>query len=381
MFPHVSADLTLLPWTDSPVDPSDTLLATYLIATWAKICQALGPEFEPFLPVVMPPLLNAASAKADVSIYGKHACTRVTDQRALIPFSHVIDDEEDHCERDGWETISMDGQIVGIRTSAIDEKCQAFDTLVIYCSILGGRFGPYLTQSLELTLPALQFYFHEGVREAACRYAPASLVAVLVSDADPVFTFVRLIPLLTSCGKSSGTLTPSMVTASLSKLVYCIQIESDPSFVASLYKAVGDTLRVVGVHALTPELTSGLMDGTKLQLQNMAEKRKRRSGARGGTGGSGIGGAGTGTGVPGLGGSGGGASSDQHPQQDEDDREEIALVEEMEEFALEDMDKTLRVLDGQHPLLIAVASVRELGSQRYPWEGDEELGRPGDVEG
>lgn len=81
----------------------------------------------------------------------------------------MIDEEEDQHERDGWETISMDGQIVGIRTSTIDEKCQAFDTLVIYCSILGGRFGPYLTQSLELTLPALQFYFHEGVREAACR--------------------------------------------------------------------------------------------------------------------------------------------------------------------------------------------------------------------
>jgi len=46
------------------------MLATYLIATWAKICQALGQEFEPYLPVVMPPLLNAASAKADVSIYG-----------------------------------------------------------------------------------------------------------------------------------------------------------------------------------------------------------------------------------------------------------------------------------------------------------------------
>lgn len=87
---------------------------------------------------------------------------------ALID-SRVIDDEEDHCEREGWETISMDGQIVGIRTSTIDEKCQAFDTLVIYCSILGPRFGPYLTQCLELTLPALQFYFHEGVREAACR--------------------------------------------------------------------------------------------------------------------------------------------------------------------------------------------------------------------
>lgn len=58
--------------TDSPVDQSDTMLPHYLIATWAKVCQAMGPEFEPYLPVVMPPLFRAANAKADVSVYGSY---------------------------------------------------------------------------------------------------------------------------------------------------------------------------------------------------------------------------------------------------------------------------------------------------------------------
>jgi importin-5 len=47
------------------------MLGHYLIATWAKICQATGPEFEPYLPVVMPPLLAAAAVKAEISVYGK----------------------------------------------------------------------------------------------------------------------------------------------------------------------------------------------------------------------------------------------------------------------------------------------------------------------
>lgn len=64
----------------------------------------------------------------------------------------------------------MDGQTLGIRTSSIDEKCQAFETLVIYCSTLGSHFAPYLSQTLEITLPALKFYFHDGVREAAAMY-------------------------------------------------------------------------------------------------------------------------------------------------------------------------------------------------------------------
>lgn len=66
--------------------------------------------------------------------------------------------------------VSMDGQMVGIKTSGLEEKCQAFETLVIYCSTLGVRFAPYLTQCLELVLPSLRFYFHEGVREACAMY-------------------------------------------------------------------------------------------------------------------------------------------------------------------------------------------------------------------
>jgi importin-5 len=74
-------------------------------------------------------------------------------------------DEEE--QRDGWEMLRIDGRTVGIRTSVIEEKCQAFETLVIYCSTLRARFAPYMAQTLEIALPALKFYFHEGVREAS----------------------------------------------------------------------------------------------------------------------------------------------------------------------------------------------------------------------
>jgi hypothetical protein len=75
-------------------------------------------------------------------------------------------DEEVPESKEGWDIIEMDGQQVGIRTSAIDEKCQAFETLVIYCSTLGARFAPYLQQSLEMVLQSLRFVLHDGVREA-----------------------------------------------------------------------------------------------------------------------------------------------------------------------------------------------------------------------
>ena len=80
----------------------------------------------------------------------------------IIPFAEGEGTEE----REGWETINIDGQALGIRTSVIEEKCQAFETLIIYCSTLNARFAPYMAQTLEVTLPGLKFYFHEGVREA-----------------------------------------------------------------------------------------------------------------------------------------------------------------------------------------------------------------------
>ena len=48
------------------------------------------------------------------------------------------------------------------------------------------------------------------------------------------------------------------------------------------------------------------------------------------------------------------------------------LIEEMEDFALEDMMKVLRTMDANHPLLVAVSSVRELGLHLSEWENEDE---------
>ncbi|KAJ6487827.1 armadillo-type protein [Mycena sanguinolenta] len=293
---HKLVDL-LMRIQKSPVDPQDTQLGHYLIATWAKVCQAMGPEFEPYLPVVMPTLLATASAKADISVY---------------------DEEEDQVEgRDGWETVNMDGQTLGIRTSAIEEKCQAFETLVIYCSTLGPRFAPYLSQTFEVTLPSLRFYFHDGVREACA----------------------MLVPMLLASGKNSGTLTNQMVTATFLQIINGISTEHDASFLSSLYKCFNDSLRIIGgPSALSPEFQTGVIEATKRQLQALADRRRARK---------------------------------ARPATDlEEDREDMALLEEIEDFALEDMAKMLTGFDANHPLLVAVSSVKDLGFNQYDSDED-----------
>jgi hypothetical protein len=136
--------------------------------------------------------------------------------------------------------------------------------------------------------------------------------------------------MLVSCGKNSSTLTPQMVNATMAALLNSIGTERDPSFVSSLYKCFNDCVRVLGGPAALPdEYATGASEGTKRQLGILADKRRRRR--------------------------------SKSTQEIEDEREDLALVEEMEEFALEDMEKLLRYFDPQHPLLVAVSSVRELG--------------------
>lgn len=86
------------------------------------------------------------------------------------------------------------------------------------------------------------------------------------------------------------------------------------------------TLQIVEVHALMPKLMSGLTDDTGLCLQNMVKKWKHQSGTAVGNGVN-IGGAES-------------TSTEQH-MQDEDNWGKIMLMEEMEQFALEDMKKML----------------------------------------
>ena len=142
--------------------------------------------------------------------------------------------------------------------------------------------------------------------------------------------------MLLSCGKESGTLTNQMVSATFLQLINGIITERDSTFLASLYKYFSESLRVIGgPEALSPQFHEGIIEATKRQLPTLADKRKARV-----------------------------ARANNPAFAAEVDRDEMTLVEEIEDFALEDMGKMLSSFDINHPLLVA-ASVRDLGFNTY----------------
>ena len=41
--------------------------------------------------------------------------------------------------------LIVDRKMIGIEICTLKEKCQAFETLLIYCLTLGGKYMPYLS--------------------------------------------------------------------------------------------------------------------------------------------------------------------------------------------------------------------------------------------
>jgi hypothetical protein len=143
--------------------------------------------------------------------------------------------------------------------------------------------------------------------------------------------------MLVSCAKESNLMTEEMFDATFKQLISVIGTEPDASFLASLYKCFADSSRLF-IHpssrsshqqqSFPPQYTQSLFQATQSQLHTIAQKRKQR------------------------------ASLPLYQREEEHD--DLALLEEMEEYALDDMGKCVALLDPSSQLLIAVGSVREL---------------------
>ncbi|KAB2607538.1 importin-5-like [Pyrus ussuriensis x Pyrus communis] len=137
---------------------TDDPTTSYMLQAWARLCKCLGQDFLPYMSVVMPPLLQSAQLKPDVTI------TSADDE-------NDIDDSDD----DSMETITLGDKRIGIKTSVLEEKATACNMLCCYADELKEGFFPWIDQVAPTLVPLLKFYFHEEVRKAAVSAMPELL--------------------------------------------------------------------------------------------------------------------------------------------------------------------------------------------------------------
>nr|XP_029123663.1 importin-5 isoform X2 [Elaeis guineensis] len=137
---------------------ADDPITSYMLQAWARLCKCLGQDFLPYMNIVMPPLLQSAQLKPDVTITSADS-----------------DEEIDDSDDDSIETITLGDKRIGIRTSVLEEKATACNMLCCYADELKEGFYPWIDQVAPTLVPLLKFYFHEEVRKAAVAAMPELL--------------------------------------------------------------------------------------------------------------------------------------------------------------------------------------------------------------
>jgi hypothetical protein len=147
------------------IDPGDPI-ASYMIQAGARICTTLGQDFIPYLPIVMPAVLETAKMKPDVMV------SKVSDGEAEVSGDDDEDDEEDDAD---LETFIVGNKRVSLHTSALEEKANACTMLCCYAYELKEGFFPYVEEVTGIMVPLLKFVFNEEVRSSAAQTLPELL--------------------------------------------------------------------------------------------------------------------------------------------------------------------------------------------------------------
>ena len=221
-----------------PDDPQ----SQYLLHCWGRMCRVLGRDFVPYLAGVMPPLMELASAKADIQL---------------------LDDDEQIAsvqQEDGWELVPLKGKVIGIKTSILEDKHMAIELIVIYAQQLEDAFEPYVVEIMDkVALPGLAFFFHDPVRIASANSVPM---------------------LLNSYKKAHGERSPPMAKLwdlAVDKILEVLSAEPAIDTLAEMYKCFYESVEVLGKDCLTTTHMAAFIESAKSTLEDYQVRVKKRA--------------------------------------------------------------------------------------------------------
>lgn len=291
--------VNLLANIQTSIVDADDPQAQYLMHCWGRMCRVMGPEFLQFLPNVMPPLVELASAKADIQLLES-------------------DDEIEQIQQeDGWELVPLKGKMIGIRTSTMDDKHMAIELLVVYAQTLEGHFAPYVADIMEkIALPGLAFFFHDPVR-----FISAKLVPQLISSYKKAY------------GQDSAEVR-GLWNATVDKLLEVLTAEPAIDALAEMYQCFYESVEVVGKNSLNEQHLNKFIDGVLSAIEDYKDRVAQREEDREGV----------------------------TAEDAEDDAEELLIAIEDDQTLLSDMNKAFHSIFKNHGAAFLPAWGRLMGT-------------------
>ncbi|PPD84033.1 hypothetical protein GOBAR_DD19034 [Gossypium barbadense] len=228
-------------------DPTNKLHAASMLIAWARLCKCLGQDFLPYMSVVMPPLLQSAQLKPDVTITSADS-------------DNDIEDSDD----ESMETITLGDKRIGIKTSVLEEKATACNMLCCYADELKEGFFPWIDQVAPTLVPLLKFYFHEEVRKAAVSAMPELL---------------RSAKLAVEKGMAQGrneTYVKQLSDYIIPALVEALHKEPDTEICASMLDALNECIQISGP-LLDESQVRSIVDEIKQVITASASRKRERA--------------------------------------------------------------------------------------------------------
>ncbi|XP_074557446.1 uncharacterized protein LOC141813385 [Curcuma longa] len=226
---------------------TDDPTTSYMLQAWARLCKCLGQDFLPYMNVVMPPLLQSAQLKPDVTIT-----------------SAGSDDDIEDSDDESVETITLGDKRIGIRTSVLEEKATACNMLCCYADELKEGFYPWIDQVAPTLVPLLKFYFHEEVRKAAVAAMPELL---------------RSAKLAVEKGQAQGrdeSYVKQLSDYIIPALVEALQKEPETEICASMLDSLNECMQLSG-SLLSEDQVKSIVDQIKHVITASAARKKERA--------------------------------------------------------------------------------------------------------
>ena len=205
------------------------------------MCRVLGNDFVPYLSGVMPPLMELASAKADIQL---------------------LDDDEQITsvqQEEGWELVPLKGKVIGIKTSILEDKNMAIELIAIYAQQLEASFEPYVLEIMEkVALPGLAFFFHDPVRIASAKSVPLLLNAYKKAHGSRSQPVAKLWGL------------------TIEKVLEVLNPEPAIETLAGMYQCFYESVEVLGKDCLTRAHMAAFVESAKSTLEDYQMRVKKR---------------------------------------------------------------------------------------------------------
>lgn len=232
----------LLATIQQSIVDADDPQAQYLMHCWGRMARVLGNDFLPFLPSVMPPLMELASAKADIQL---------------------LDDEEQVeqiQQEEGWELVPLKGKVIGIKTSTLDDKNMAIELLVVYAQVLEASFAPYVAEVMEkVALPGLAFFFHDPVRVVSAKCVPQLLNSYKKAYGSP------------------STELTNLWNATVEKVLEVLSAEPAVDTLAEMYQCFYESVEVMGKGCLSAAQMETFIDSAHSALEDYKDRVASRA--------------------------------------------------------------------------------------------------------